>query len=308
MSGQKRFRDADTHHYVFLTRAATAKSESEPTIMVDQKTWDDLLSKYQLRVRAATEQIKIREREVYIKRLLAVIADSTTNTASTRVSAGNALALLGDPRDFDEMVEVKTSEFLYGGKKEKRAITPFRIGKYLVTNAQYKKFVDDTLYAVPSDWNQSERSYPDGKANHPVVRVSWEDAFAYCKWAKKQLPTEEEWECAARGADGREYPWGGIFDSNKANTAEGEINDTSPVGSYPDGVSPWGALDMSGNVWEWTASDYDKDSKVIRGGSWRYGDVSVRCTYRGYFGSVDCDHDIGFRVADSPLQTIGSGS
>jgi formylglycine-generating enzyme required for sulfatase activity len=307
-AGRLRFREVNPHPYIFLTRTATPEPEPEKPIAVDQRIWDDLLSNDATRIRAAIERIEPGERKAYVQRLLGILADYKTHRAPTRVSAGNALAYLGDPRDFAEMVEVNVTEFLYGDEKKKRPIKPFRIGKYPVTNAQYKRFVDATSrevpfveedWAKPYNWDQQTRAYPPDKANHPVVLVDWQDAQAYCQWAQKRLPTEEEWECAARGADGREYPWGSEFDQDRTNTSESGIGATSPVGVFPNGMSPCGALDMSGNVWEWTASDFNKDTKVVRGGSWFTLQINARCAYRFWFDPVIRIDYIGFRVAES---------
>jgi formylglycine-generating enzyme required for sulfatase activity len=300
LCGRQRFREGDPRPYIFLTRTATPQPEPEKLVAIDQRIWDDLLSNDNTRIRAAVEKIEPHDRDGYVKRLLGIIEDCTSNPAKARVSAGNALAYLGDPRDFDEMVEVPGGEFLYGDDKEKRTVQTFRIGKYPVTNAQYKKFVDATKQAVPPGWDEKKRTYPEGKANHPVVNVSWNDAQAYCKWAGKRLPTEEEWERAARGADGREYPWGDEFDQGRANTSEGGIGGTSPVGVFLDGASPCGALDIAGNVWEWTASEYDKDARVVRGGAWNLSQYNARAAVRGW-DYPDNRYDIvGFRVVVAP--------
>lgn len=108
------------------------------------------------------------------------------------------------------------------------------------------------------------------KADHPVVAVSYYEAEAYASWAGKRLPMEQEWEKAARGTDGRAYPWGDVFDTTKCNSEESAIDATTPVTKYTEGISPSGCCDMAGNVWEWCASWYDKSNnrRVIQRGSW----------------------------------------
>jgi len=132
----------------------------------------------------------------------------------------------------------------------------FYIDERPLTNAEYKKFIDDTGYQVPYlgypwsqkyDWHNG--MYPGGMGDHPVVLVSWYDAVAYCQWAGKRLPTEAEWEKAARGTDGRLWPWGDEWDPKKAACCG--VGDIQPAGKYKEGKSPYGCLDMAGNVWEW---------------------------------------------------------
>jgi formylglycine-generating enzyme required for sulfatase activity len=141
----------------------------------------------------------------------------------------------------------------------------FYISRCPVTNAEYKKFVDATGrdvpfakedWAKPYNWDKKTRNYPNDKANHPVVLVSWYDAVEYCIWAGVRLPTEAEWEKAARGTDGRTYPWGNGWDQNLCNNRTSPYEDTVPVGSYPRGASPYGVMDMAGNAWEWTDDWY----------------------------------------------------
>ena len=124
-----------------------------------------------------------------------------------------------------------------------------------VTDNQFKEFLEATGFKP--EWPKNflkhwkNGKYPVGKGDHPVVWVSLKDAKAYAEWAGKRLPTEQEWQKAAQGDDGRDWPWGNIYDPLKANM---DSDDTKPVGSYPEGASPYGCLDMTGNVWEWTHS------------------------------------------------------
>jgi formylglycine-generating enzyme required for sulfatase activity len=188
------------------------------------------------------------------------------------------------------LVYVPVGEFLMGSnggfanERPQHAVTLHEdwIDQFPVTNAQFDQFVRETGYQAQGDWRSEFRP---GKEQYPVVYVTWEDACAYGKWCGKRLPTEAEWEKAARGIDGREYPWGNRWDGNNCNVSG---RGTTPVGSYPAGLSPYGCYDMAGNVWEWVADwygpDYYKaspgenpsgpaagDRRVVRGGSWYDG-------------------------------------
>ena len=203
-----------------------------------------------------------------------------------------------------EMVTIPASVFLYGENKERIHLPEYRIAKTPVTNTQYRTFVDATGYRAPLRWKNGQ--IPRGKADHPVVQVSWEDAQAFCDWAGCRLPTEKEWEKAARGADGREYPWGNGWEAGRCNTYEAGIRDTTPVNKYPQGASPYGLLDMGGNVWEWCQdwSDSDRKYRVLRGGSWYFSRSSARCAYGTWFDPGRRDYLVGFRccaVATSSL-------
>ena len=142
-----------------------------------------------------------------------------------------------------------------------------------------REFLDENKgYPIPEHWKKG--TIPKGKEMHPVVYVSFEDALKYCEWKTEKegrqyrLPTEYEWEKAARSTDGRIYPWGDEFDKGKCNCYKSGINDTTSVDKYPDGVSPYGCYDMTGNVWEWVDSWYDENERyrVLRGGSCVDGD------------------------------------
>jgi formylglycine-generating enzyme required for sulfatase activity len=169
-----------------------------------------------------------------------------------------------------------------------------------LTNAQYKRFVDATGYRAPRHWKDG--TYPEGKALHPVVHVTWRDAVAYAEWAGKRLPAEEEWEKAARGTGGREYPWGD-WEEGRCNTSEAGVKDTTPVGQYsPGGDSPYGCVDMAGNVWEWTTSEHEaaQGYRVLRGGSWSNSRGRARCAGRiRHYPGFSRDN-VGFRCV-SPV-------
>jgi formylglycine-generating enzyme required for sulfatase activity len=202
-----------------------------------------------------------------------------------------------------KMVTIPAGEFLYGGKKEPWHLPEYQLARTPVTNAQYRAFVEATGQQSPDHWEGGR--IPPGKENHPVVNVSWHDAVAFCQWAGCRLPTEQEWEKGARGADGREYPWGDEWQRGRCNTEEAGIGDTTPVDRYANGASPYGLLDMAGNVWEWCEDwyDSDRDSKVVRGGSWVSSQYGARSANRS--GGTPGDRGInnGFRCVVSPTSS-----
>jgi serine/threonine-protein kinase len=188
----------------------------------------------------------------------------------------------------------------------KVTVAPFFIDRTEVTNAQYQKFIFASGHRAPSNWKDGR--VPPGEAAFPVVNVSWEDALACAKWQDKRLPTEAEWEFAARGTEGRLYPWGTEWQGQRANTREGGPGRVLAAGSFPKGASPYGVLDLSGNVWEWTASDltsYGGDSrilapgKVIRGGAWDVPRDRATATYRGVVQPERTYEKTGFRCVRS---------
>ncbi|MBN1993583.1 MAG: SUMF1/EgtB/PvdO family nonheme iron enzyme [Anaerolineae bacterium] len=199
----------------------------------------------------------------------------------------------------------------------------YEIGRYPVTNLEYQAFVDATGRETPSHWEKGQ--FSDELADHPVTNVSWRDATAYCTWLAEttgkpyRLPTEAEWERAARGTDGHRYPWGDEWQENRANTKEAGLGITTPVGQYsPDGDSPAGCADMAGNVWEWTASDfkaypgshyqdedYGKRLKVLRGGSCNNDKAAARTASRFRLNFRIWNWSIGFRVAVGVAPSLG---
>jgi len=203
------------------------------------------------------------------------------------------------------MAWVPPGPFIMGGEygfplQVARVERGFFIARTPVTNAEYERFAAATRRRSPEHWRG--KTPPEELCDHPVVYVSWKDAVAYAEWAGGRLPTEQEWEKAARGIDGRVYPWGDEFDPVRCNARESGTGTTTPVGHYsPDGDSPCGCADMSGNVWEWTASQYelDRNVRVLRGGAFGYGGGRVRCAYRGW-NSPDYGYGgSGFRIVAS---------
>ncbi len=198
-----------------------------------------------------------------------------------------------------EMVTIPAGEFLYGEAKERRYLPAYQLARTPVTNAQYKAFVDATGYRAPDHWQHGR--IPVGKQDHPVVNVSWNSAQAYCGWIGLRLPTDQEWEKGARGTDGREYPWGNQApDANRCNFDK-NVGDTTLVTRYPSGASPYGLLDMAGNVWEWCEDWYDSAhrDRVLRGGSWFYGYTLVRSAFRKRNNPGNRGDGLGFRCARS---------
>ena len=198
----------------------------------------------------------------------------------------------------------------------------FYIARYPVTQAQYARFVRakdhrapfyDTDWTRPYNWNLADRTPPPDRLDQPVVLVSWDDAMAYCRWAELRLPAEAEWEKAARGTDGRIYPWGDRWDPALCNSHEGKRGGTTPVGAYsPAGDSPYGCADMAGNAWEWCADWYGAatyaeapgrnphgpdvgEMRVQRGGAWNYVADYQRAAHRGWNYPDAREYCLGFR-------------
>ncbi|MFN7937304.1 MAG: SUMF1/EgtB/PvdO family nonheme iron enzyme [Bryobacteraceae bacterium] len=227
-----------------------------------------------------------------------------------RRAAAEALGVAGDPRIAgQEWVEIPEARNYWIGAKsdDKEAdddetlrevnLPAFRIGKYPVTVSQYGEFVEDgtVLGREPERWEE-QQEHP----NWPVVNVTWHQATAYCEWAGVRLPTEEEWERAARGPKGTKYAWGNEdIDRSRANYSDSGIGEPTPVGLYPSGASAEGVLDLIGNVLEWTSTEYKKGNGtyVLRGGSFLDDRRYVRASYRYYFQPVVHGDYLGFRVA-----------
>ena len=255
-----------------------------------------------------------------------------------------------NPMDGAVMVDVPEGEFLMGSmdgdafdhEKPEHLVylDAYWIYQHPVTNAQFAAFVEAVNYTTTAELNGSSRVRVDGmftpvtgaywaapegpssdlvgRENHPVVHVSWFDAEAYCEWAGGRLPTEAEWEKAARGTDARRFPWGNQSPTCRlANNDEQCFGGTSPVGSTPDGASPYGALDMAGNVWEWITDWYAEnyysrspyknptgpefgEFRVTRGGFWNLVERFQRVTHRGISEPDKVISNQGFRCVYIP--------
>ncbi|MDH4137658.1 MAG: formylglycine-generating enzyme family protein, partial [Anaerolineae bacterium] len=237
------------------------------------------------------------------------------------------------PRHVQELIEMDNSD-VYSAEAPQHEVNlqGFYIARYPVTNVEYQAFLQatgrpvpfrDDDWSRPFSWDPDTRTYPEGKGEHPVVLVSWHDAQAYCDWLGGRLPTEAEWEKAARGTDGREWPWGNTWQTGRCNTEESGIQGTTPVSQFaPRGDSPYGVSDMAGNTWEWCSSllrpyPYRADDgredmsamgpRVLRGGALGMERWVARCAFRNSTNAGDYGFTIGFRVVlvDLPESQAG---
>jgi formylglycine-generating enzyme required for sulfatase activity len=271
-----------------------------------------------------------------------------TNTPSPSETSVAVTSTLGigsviTGKDGMTLLYVPAGEFMMGsdsGDAEEKPVhtvylDAFWIDKTDVTNAMFAKFMGETGHVTDAEkagksWvyqggdfkevDGADWSHPLGPSSgisgimsHPVVHVSWNDAQAYCSWANRRLPTEAEWEKAARGKDAFIYPWGSASPNNDLLNYNSAVEDTTEVGKYPAGASPYGALDMAGNVWEWvdgwydaypgnteSNSSYGTTYRVVRGGSWFAKDYYVRSTVRRKAEQTYTAGTVGFRCVSSP--------
>jgi formylglycine-generating enzyme required for sulfatase activity len=233
---------------------------------------------------------------------------------------GKPLAIRINPKDGAELVWIPPGEFTMGtndatsfkpeGPSHKITLDGYWIYRNVVTVAQYRKYCEATGRKMPDapKWGW--------KDDHPMVYVTWKEAVKYCDWAGAQLPTEAQWEKAARGEDGRRYPWGDTWDAEVARASKikpGSAGSTAPAGSFPKGASPYGVLDMAGNVFQWCSDWYDPEyyqrspqknptgpetgmERVIRGGGWNIHIPNyLRTTMRFRYEPDIAGHNGGFR-------------
>lgn len=232
-----------------------------------------------------------------------LIAKSFRPVGNTAEHKQSALPTPSPPESYKGMVLIPGGEFMMGDDKgdeferpaHRVVVQPFYIDQKEVTCAQYAQFLKATSRKAPPGWLQKVCS--SASPDLPATGVDWFDANAYARWRNARLPTEEEWEYAARANDGRKYTWGNIWLSGAANAGETGAQRLVDVGSYPKSQTPSGLFDMTGNAWEWTSSQLvaypsgklsinpTADLKVIRGGSWQDQPSQVTTTYRGYLQS-----------------------
>lgn len=272
-------------------------------------------------------EIKDPRYDDHLRAVLAVFEKGCKLDFQTRLDAADALGQAGDPRlDRDNWIPVEGGSFWMGAQKtdpngrnfdqeahENEApvrqvdVKSFRIARYPLTVQEYGRFVESGGYQAerywvaggfgrwtgPERWQQQIR-FP----SRPVVSVSWYEASAYCAWQGVRLPSEAEWEYAARcGREGVRYPWGNETPDETRASFDGRTDGATPVGLYPEGDTPSGICDLSGNVWEWMAQDYDDSQKVLRGGAWGNYPRVLRVSCRYWLGPDERYDFIGFRCA-----------
>lgn len=353
-----RFTGLSREQMAAYVRLAGAVETADPTpVEVDVPILEELLSHEAVKIQDAVSRVQAKADEAYSQAIQQQLVQRLQNKAQStpqRLSAGEALALLGDPRFYGEegfhlpqdeqlgFIPIPAGKFRMGSEEsdpeardnEKPAhdvhLADYSMAKYPVTVAQFKLFVSQTGH------EPANKESLQGVANHPVRYVSWIDAMRYAQWLtqtlktwenspadlKKQLqqgwqitlPTEKQWEKAARGAGTNRYPWGDTFMADNANHKGTGLGNPSPVGCFPAGESPYDLLDMSGNVWEWTRTIYhaevekakettdinQREGIVLRGGSFYDSPEALRCAYRHDWSPPHLDNLIaGFRVCVS---------
>lgn len=223
-------------------------------------------------------------------------AGTPRDLGATRIVTGVTDFAIGDER----------SPSANGKPKTRVDIQTFAMDRYEVTNLEFRQFIAATGRTPPEAW--ADPNYLTGKDLMPVVDVTWQEANAYCQWAGKRLPTQEEWELACRGPDdGRMYPWGQAWEPCRANTAERGIGAPWIIGStsfasaaQASGDSPFGIADLAGNVAEWTSSPFSETDHFVRGGSFTDEGDAVTCVLRMHAESEVAYGEVGFRCVTSP--------
>jgi len=285
------------------------------------------------RIRAAGEDISLHK----------VHEADKNRSAIYTVAEADSLLTKDEWAELNTMIQIPAGEFAMGSNLERAdvqdrpqhavSLPAYWIDKYPVTNAQYARFVAATSRRPPLHWKNNR--IPQGENLHPVTMITWYDAVAYAKWAGKRLPTEAEWEKSGRGTDGRRWPWGNKMEPQRLNTYY-SVGSATNVNAYPAGASPYGVMDLAGNVDEWTADDFapypgtdapadvfqgkvaratsDKDQamkvadmvpvtgvtgkyKVLRGGSWKGDPFSTSLYHRNPAWANYASDFYGFRCA-----------
>ena len=266
-----------------------------------------------------------------------VVVNDTMACRLTRMVAppgGDQAESTSGPQESEQQIELVMAEddprrhlkfvpegpFVMGGREQESPnnerpvhtvyLSGFFVAPFPVTNQDYGEFVQVTGYNIPIHWR--EGSFPTGTGDHPVTNVSWQDAQAYAEWCGARLPTEAEWEKAARGTDQRAYPWGDRFVEGERCNSNEIVGTTTPVDEFPDGRSPYGVWDMAGNVLEWCSDYYDEEyyrhspqanpkgpaggqERTVRGGTFADARSALRTTHRAGHAEDHARDDVGFR-------------
>ncbi len=315
------------------------------------RTWAEARQRRDQRYEAALKAAASSQWQAAVPYLVALLAEAPDDQASSTWLAHFPplqAEVARRQRWLPTMVKVPAGPFLMGSSSADQhaesdekpqhtlSLPDYWIGKTPITNAQFRPFVEGDGYTNQAYWTAAGWQWREGEklvkplywddakwngADYPVIGVSWFEAVAYCRWLSAQtgitfcLPSEAEWEKAARGADGRIYPWGNPWETGRCNSEEANIQGTTPVGQYPSGASPYGALDMAGNVWEWCATKWGKpyphqvedewqavyveadQNRVLRGGSWYVDRTFVRGASRLNLNPRDRYNFKGLRIA-----------
>jgi formylglycine-generating enzyme required for sulfatase activity len=251
---------------------------------------------------AALDTFLARQSEQVQERFVAVLDRPLASDQDLRITVPETLPLSEEtqvrhPVDGALMALVPEGVFLRGERDEPLWLAGFYIDVYPTTNAAYARFVAATGHPPPKHWDGS--APPTQLSEHPVVYVTWKDAAAYARWARKSLPTSEQWEKAARGTRGETYPWGSQRTPAKCNVRESGLRSTTPVDCYASGVSPYGVYDLCGNAWEWLSSETTPNRYELKGGA--FTSPFSRCAPGTWNDASDemLDDDTGFRCATS---------
>lgn len=215
------------------------------------------------------------------------------------------------PTEVGDLVAVPGGRYRLGEPGEERevGIAAVLIGRHPVTNARMAAFADHA--GPPADAGLAARLSAPTLADHPATGLTFDEALAFCAWAtaregrRVRLPTGPEWEAAARGGDGRPWPWGASFDPDRCACAEGDAWTTAPVDAHPEGASPWGAEQMAGNVWEWVGDPPDEDGwRRVRGGCHLDHGWGLRASRSLPADPARATHTTGFRIAVNPDEEV----
>ncbi|TET37584.1 MAG: hypothetical protein E3J72_05440 [Planctomycetota bacterium] len=255
------------------------------------------------------------ETRIIEQKLLA--AEIDIDSAPQDVAGAKKEVLADKPEDLGVMIVIEEGPFVArtfaspeGERTETIHVRFYAVDRFPVTNKEFEQFLHQTGGLIPQHW--VEGKIPPGKEYHPVTGISWHDAARYADWCGKRLPTKWEWEKAAGGPDGLIYSWGNAFKAEACHSLLSPLRDTTPVHAHPEGVSPYGCLDMCGNIWEWTADTITRieeetieSFRIVKGGSFYCGPLGLRVgAYSKAYDRMK-DADLGFRCVMDVAEGVG---